>query len=223
MIRFEKVTKSFRIPGGRKTVMRDVTLTIPRGRSLGLLGRNGCGKSTMLRMIAGASAPDSGRIERRAHVSWPLGFSGGFHPALTGAQNARFVARIYGVDTADMIERVEAFAELGRFMQMPVQSYSSGMRARLAFGVSMAVDFDIYLVDEITSVGDAAFRQKCLAAFRAKSDKADIIMVSHAPAIIKEYCDCGLVLEGGRLTYFDDIHNAIVAHNQNMRRPAPAH
>lgn len=223
MIRFENVTKSFRIPGGRKTVMRDVTLTIPRGRSLGLLGRNGCGKSTMLRMIAGASAPDAGRIERRAHVSWPLGFSGGFHPALTGAQNARFVARIYGVDTEEMIARVDAFAELGRFMQMPVQSYSSGMRARLAFGVSMAVDFEVYLVDEITSVGDAAFRQKCLAAFAAKSETADVIMVSHAPAVILEYCDCGLVLENGRLTYFDDVRDAIAAHNQNMRRPAPAH
>lgn len=222
MIEFLEVSKSYRVGGTRKTVMRGVTMRFPRGRSVGLLGRNGCGKSTMLRMIAGASEPDEGEIRRGVNVSWPLGFSGGLHPALTGAQNARFVARIYGVDTDDMIAKVEEFAELGPFMRMRLETYSSGMKARLAFGVSMAVDFDVYLVDEITAVGDAAFRRKCAAAFEAKSAKADIIMVSHAPAVIREYCDSGVVLENGLLTYYDDVEAALEAHARNMRQPAPA-
>jgi capsular polysaccharide transport system ATP-binding protein len=221
MIRFENVTKSYRVGNARKVVMRGVSITFPRGRSVGLIGRNGCGKSTMLRMIAGASEPDKGRIVKTVNVSWPLGFSGGFHPALTGAQNARFVARIYGVDTDDMIARVEEFAELGPFMRMRLSSYSSGMRARLAFGVSMAIDFDVYLVDEITAVGDAAFKKKCADAFAAKSQKADIIMVSHAQATIRDYCDCGVVLEDGVLTYYDNVEDALAAHAANMHRPVP--
>jgi capsular polysaccharide transport system ATP-binding protein len=222
MITLDRVTKTYRLRRSRTVVLREASVTFPRGRSVGLLGRNGSGKSTLLRMIAGALEPDSGEIRRAADVSWPLGFSGGFHPALTGAQNARFVARIYGVDTDDMIASVEEFAELGPFMRMPVSSYSSGMKARLAFGVSMAVDFDIYLVDEITAVGDAMFRKKCAAAFAQKSSAADLIMVSHSMGVIREYCDAGVVLEDGVATYFDDIEDAIAAHNENMLRPPRA-
>ncbi len=221
MIRLENVSKSYRADGTVKVLMRDVTLTFPRGRSVGLLGRNGAGKSTLLRMIAGTIEPDSGRIVHDVSVSWPLGFSGGFHPALTGAQNARFVARIYGVDTDELLEAVREFSELGPFMHMPVSSYSSGMKARLAFGVSMAVDFDVYLVDEITAVGDAAFRRKCAAAFRAKSTRSDIVMVSHSPASIREYCSAGVVLENGQLRYYDDIETALAVHEANMAQPAP--
>ena len=218
MIRLENVSKSYRAGDTRKVILRDVTLDFPRGRSVGLLGRNGAGKSTLLRMIGGGVEPDRGRILRAARVSWPLGFSGGFHGSLTGAQNVRFIARIYGVDTDDLLERVEDFAEIGPFMAMPVATYSSGMRARLAFGVSMAIDFDVYLIDEITAVGDASFRRKCAEAFTAKLSKADVFMVSHAPATIREYCDAGVVLENGALRYFDDVEEALKLHERNMAR-----
>lgn len=221
MIRLENVSKRYRTSDGWKVLVRDVTLTLPRGRSIGLLGRNGAGKSTLLRMIGGSVLPDEGRILRNANVSWPLGFGGGFHGALTGAQNVRFIARIYGVDTDDLVAKVEEFSELGSFMHMRVSTYSSGMRARLAFGASMAINFDVYLVDEITSVGDAAFKKKARHAFKAKSSKADVIMVSHSPQTIREYCDCGVVLEGGRLSFYDGIEDALAAHDANMRAPAP--
>lgn len=219
MIRFEGVTKRFRTRGAPKTIMDDVTLAFPRGRSVGLLGRNGAGKSTVLNMIAGNVEPDAGVIRREAHISWPLGFGGGFHPALTGAQNARFIARLYGVDTDDLVESVRDFAELGAFLDMPVGTYSSGMKARLAFGVSMGVNFEVYLVDEITAVGDAAFRQKCVDAFKSRAKVADVIMVSHNPGVIRQYCQAGVVLEGGTLTYYDDVEEAIAVHNANMKRP----
>jgi capsular polysaccharide transport system ATP-binding protein len=183
------------------------------------MGRNGAGKSTLLRMIGGAVAPDSGVIRRDARVSWPLGFGGAFQGSLTGAQNARFVARIYGFDTAEMVERVTEFSELGDFMYMPVRTYSSGMKARLSFAVSMAVHFDIYLIDELTAVGDAAFKRKCADAFRSKMGTADVIMVSHGTNNLRQYCDAGLVLEEGRLTYYDDIEDALAVHEENMRRP----
>ena len=222
MIRLEHVSKSYPAAGRRKVIMRDVSLTLRRGRSVGLLGRNGAGKSTLLRMIGGRVLPDSGRIIREANVSWPLGFAGGFSTALTGAQNVRFIARIYGVDTDDLVRFVTDFSELGRFMHMPVGTYSSGMRSRLAFGASMGIDFDVYLVDEITAVGDAAFKKKCSDAFKARRDRADVIMVSHSVGNIREYCDCGVVLEDGALVFHDDVEAAIAAHNRNMKKPMPA-
>jgi capsular polysaccharide transport system ATP-binding protein len=221
MIRLENVTKSYPLRSGRKYLMRDVTLTLPRGRSVGLLGRNGAGKSTLMRMLGGSVLPDAGHILRSVAVSWPLGFSGGFHGALTGAQNVRFIARIYGVDTDDLVAKVDDFSELGPFMHMPVSIYSSGMKARLAFGASMGIDFGVYLVDEITGVGDAAFRQKAQAAFRAKADTADVIMVSHSPATIREYCQSGIILEDGGITYFESIEDALTQHNENMKCPVP--
>jgi capsular polysaccharide transport system ATP-binding protein len=218
MIAFDRVTKTFALKGARKVVLDDVSIEFPRGRSIGLLGRNGAGKSTLLRMIAGASEPDRGVIRRNVRMSWPLGFGGGFHAFLTGAQNARFVARIYGIDTEDMVRKVLKFSELGSFFYEPVETFSSGMKARLAFGMSMAVDFDVYLVDEITSVGDAAFRKKCAEAFDEKRAKADVIMVSHNPNVIRRYCDSGAVLENGRLTYYHDVREAIAVHDENMSR-----
>ena len=219
MIRLVHVSKSYIGGGKRKVLMRDVSALFPRGKSVGLLGRNGAGKSSLLRMIGGSSEPDSGVIERRGRISWPLGFSGGFHNSLSGAQNARFVARVYGADTDDLMARVEEFAEIGAFIHMPVSTYSSGMKARLAFAISMAVDFDVYLVDEITAVGDAAFRSKCAAAFNHKASTSDIIMVSHSAATIREYCDSGIVLEGGVLRWYDDVEEALEVHEANMRRP----
>jgi capsular polysaccharide transport system ATP-binding protein len=218
MITLIDVTKSYKVGATRKIVIQNVTITLPRGRSVGLLGRNGAGKSTLLNMIGGRLEPDSGTIRRAANISWPLGFGGGFQGSLTGAQNARFIARIYGVDTDDMIAAVEDFAELGAFMHMRVATYSSGMRARLAFGVSMAIDFDVYLVDEITAVGDAAFKRKCTAAFRERAEKADIIMVSHNTGAIRNFCDAGIVLENGTMTWYDDVEEAIAVHDANMQQ-----
>jgi capsular polysaccharide transport system ATP-binding protein len=216
MIEFRDVSKHYPTQAGRKVVLDHLTLTLPAGAKLGVLGRNGAGKSTLLGMVAGINRPSSGVIRRHGAVSWPLGFGGSFHPELTGAQNARFVARIYGIDTEALVTYVDDFAELGDFMDMPVRSYSSGMRARLAFGMSMGVAFDWYLVDEITAVGDAAFRAKCLAVFESRLKDAGLLMTSHSPGVIRSYCSSGLVLEGGEATYFEDVEAAIAEHERNM-------
>lgn len=216
MIEFRDVSKHYLTQSSRKVVLDHLTLTLPAGAKVGVLGRNGAGKSTFLRMIAGTTRPDSGTIRRHASISWPLGFAGSFHPDLTGAQNVRFVARIYGVDTDALVTYVQDFAELGDFIDMPVRSYSSGMRARLAFGMSMGVAFDWYLVDEITAVGDAAFRKKSLVAFKSRLRDAGLLMVSHSTNTIRSYCDSGLVLERGRARYFADLEEAIAVHDRNM-------
>jgi capsular polysaccharide transport system ATP-binding protein len=216
MIEFRHVSKAYRTHGRPKVLLDDFSLVLPKGATIGVLGRNGAGKSTLLGMIAGTVKPDAGSIRRRGIISWPLGFGGSFHADLTGAQNVRFVARIYGADTDALVAYVEDFAELGDFMDMPVRSYSSGMRARLAFGMSMGVAFDCYLVDEITAVGDSAFKAKCLAVFRDKLKDAGMLMVSHSPATIRSYCRSGLVLEGGEATYFEDVEDAIAQHQRNM-------
>jgi len=223
VIRLENVSKSYRTGSTTKVLMDRVTFGFRRGRSVALIGRNGAGKSTLLRMIGGSVAPDAGIIHRDARVSWPLGFGGAFQGGLTGAQNARFVARIYGLDTAEMVARVAEFSELGEFMYMPVRTYSSGMKARLSFAVSMAVHFDVYLIDEITAVGDSAFKRKCAEAFGSKMGHADVIMVSHGVGALRQYCDAGILLENGHLTYYDDIEDALAAHEENMRRPQRPH
>lgn len=218
MIEFRNVTKYYPTPHGRKIVVDNLSLTLPSGAKLGVLGRNGAGKSTLLSMIGGTTRPNRGEIRRHAPISWPLGFRGTFHPDLTGAQNVRFVARIYGVDTDALIAYVQDFAELGDFMDMPMRTYSSGMGARLAFGMSMGIAFDWYLVDEITSVGDSRFRRKSLAVFKSKLKDAGLLMVSHNPGTIRSYCTCGLVLENGRAEFFEDVGAAIARHEANMRR-----
>jgi capsular polysaccharide transport system ATP-binding protein len=216
MIRLENVVKSYRLREGRKVVLRNLTATLPKS-NVGILGANGAGKSTLLRLIAGTELPDSGSILRQGRISWPLGFSGSFNGSLSGVENVRFVARIYGEDTERVLEFVEAFSELGQFFRMPVSSYSSGMRARLAFGVSMAVAFDYYLVDEITAVGDDKFRQKCLTTFKEKLGNSSIIMISHSKATLKQYCEMGAVLHQGELTICDDLHEAIALHEEHMK------
>ncbi|WP_298437253.1 ABC transporter ATP-binding protein [uncultured Jannaschia sp.] len=219
MIRLEALQKRFRTGPTEKIVARDMTATFPTGRSVALLGRNGAGKSTLLQMIAGTVLPDAGRIRSTGTISWPVGFAGAFHPDLTGAQNARFIARIYGVDSSAMVAFVAEFAELGAHLHQPVRTYSAGMRSRLAFGVSMAVPFDTYLVDEVTSVGDAAFRRRSSEVLSARMENASAIVVSHAMPLIRQICDAGAVLEDGRLTWFDDLEDAIAAHEANL---APA-
>jgi capsular polysaccharide transport system ATP-binding protein len=161
--------------------------------------------------------PDGGEIRRHASVSWPLGFKGSFHGDLTGTQNVRFTARVYGVDTDALISYVEDFAELGDFIDMPLRSYSSGMRARLAFGMSMGISFDWYLVDEITAVGDTRFKKKSLQVFKNRLKNAGLFMVSHSTGTIRDYCDAGIVLENGRARFYPDVREAIAAHNANMK------
>jgi capsular polysaccharide transport system ATP-binding protein len=220
MIEFRDVSKYYLTQTGRKVVLDHLNLVLPTGAKVGVLGRNGAGKSTLLSMISGTNRPNSGEIRRHATISWPLGFSGSFHPELTGAQNVRFVARIYGIDTDALVAYVEDFAELGAFLDMPVRSYSSGMRARLAFGMSMGVAFDWYLVDEITAVGDTRFRRKSLAVFKNRLKNAGLLMTSHAPETIRSYCTSGLVLERGQALYFEDVEEAIAVHERNMAAAA---
>jgi len=217
MIRFEQATKFARTKGIKKPIIDRASLVLKRGKSVGLLGRNGAGKSTLLRLIAGTIRLDAGRILRMGKISWPLGFQGSFQGSMTGEQNVRFVARIYGVDTRALIDYVEEFADLGPFFKAPVGTYSSGMKARLAFGLSMGVNFDYYLVDEITAVGDTNFKKKCQVVFESRLQDSDVIMVSHSTTTIRAYCDCGVVMEDGKLTYYENIEDAISAHDRNMK------
>ena len=216
MIRFVDVRKSYRVNGGRKVVLRNLDLTLPRA-NIGILGGNGAGKSTLLRLIAGTELPDSGKVLREGRISWPLGFSGSFNGSLSGIENARFVARIYGQDTEHVLAFVEDFSELGAFYRMPVGAYSAGMRARLAFGLSMAIAFDYYLVDEITAVGDESFRRKCHKAFKERLASSCIIMVSHSAATLRDYCETGAVIEDGQLTFYPALQDAAAEHARNMQ------
>ena len=219
MIVFENLTKSFNLKGFRKVVIDDLNIVLPTGASLALLGRNGAGKSTLLQMIAGTLRPDRGRIVSDGSISWPVGLSGSFHRDLTGAQNVRFLARVYGVDTGELEAFVEDFAELGKHFHMPVRSYSSGMRSRLTFGTSMGIPFDTYLVDEVTAVGDKAFRRKSQAVFADRMRTSSAILVSHNMGDLRRFCDAGIMLEDGRLEYFDDLEAAIARHQEVMAAP----
>ncbi len=216
MIRLENLTKVFALEGRSKVVADNINVTFPTGRAVALLGRNGAGKSTLLKMIAGTLDPSAGRIYSTGSISWPVGFAGSFHPELTGAQNTRFIGRIYGVDTDELIDFVEDFAGLGAHFRLPFRTYSSGMRSRLAFGVSMGIGFDTYLVDEITAVGDAAFKAKSDRLFKARMEHAGAVVVSHSMGQVRDLCDAAAVLEDGRLIYYDDVDEAIAHHNRNM-------
>jgi capsular polysaccharide transport system ATP-binding protein len=216
MIQFENVTKTYSTGRGVKTILDKASFSFPIGHNYGILGGNGAGKSTLLRVIAGAEHPNSGRVRRHARVSFPLGFSGTFHSQLSGRQNAAFLARVYGADERAVIDFVAGFAELGAYFDMPIQTYSSGMMAKLAFGVSLAIDFDVYLVDEVTEVGDARFRKKCSEAFMERMARSDIIMVSHNSHTIKAYCDRGAILMNGNLVFFDSIDEAMKVYREMM-------
>lgn len=216
MISIENLHKSFRTPGGRKIVAENITTIFPTGVSVGLLGRNGTGKSTLMEMIGGTIRPDSGKINVTGTVSWPVGFAGSFHPDMTGAQNTRFIGRVYGVDTDELLDFVADFAELSNHFHVPVRHYSAGMKSRLAFGVSIGIPFDTYLVDEVTSVGDATFRRKSRQVFMDRMERAGAVVVTHAMGQVRQLCQAGAVLEDGRLTYYDDVEEAIDHHHRNM-------
>ncbi|MCT4685290.1 MAG: ABC transporter ATP-binding protein [Roseicyclus sp.] len=217
MIRFENLTKGFEVNGQRKLVIDDLTLTIETGRSLALLGRNGAGKSTLMSIIAGNMRPDAGQVVSDGTISWPIGQTGSVHPQMTGAQNVRFLARVYGVDTTELTAFVEDFAQLGDHFHMPVRTYSAGMRARLSFGLSMGIKFDIYLIDEVTSAGDAAFRARSAALFHERMTSSDAIMVNHNLSELREFCSAALLLEHGKLSYFEDLDEAIELHKRSLR------
>ena len=221
MIRLENLTMTYRVGRGSKTVLDGVDAMIPSGVSLALLGRNGAGKSSLMRLIAGSMAPTSGRVVSTGTISWPVGFSGSFHNDLTGMQNTRFIARVYGVDSDALVAFVEDFAELGRHFHMPCRTYSAGMRSRLAFGVSMGIRFDTYLVDEVTSVGDAEFRRKSEAVFQERLSRSGAVVVSHAMGMLRRNCDAGAVIENGRVVWYDDLEEAIAHHERNMGGAAP--
>lgn len=208
MIELAQVSKAYATLRGSNLVLDSVSFAFPPRTNIGILGKNGAGKSTLLRIIAGTEQPDSGTITRRGVVSWPIGFSGGFNGSLSGEENCRFVARIYGADIDDVVGFTMEFSELGEYFHMPVKTYSSGMRARLAFGLSMAIEFDAYLVDEVTAVGDAAFQDKCRKAFRDRSDRSSVIIVSHHIGTVKDYCQRCAVLKNGKLTAFDSVDEA---------------
>lgn len=216
MIRFENLTKTFEVNGHRKIVIDDLSLTVETGKSLALLGRNGAGKSTLMSIIAGNMRPDHGKVVSDGTISWPIGQTGSVHPNMTGAQNTRFLARIYGVETEELVEFVQDFAQLGEHFNMPVRTYSSGMKSRLSFGLSMGIQFDIYLIDEVTGAGDAAFRSRSAALFHQRMTNADAIMVNHNLNDLKEFCDAALILEHGKLQYFEDLEEAIDVHKANM-------
>lgn len=217
MIQLDRVFKFYKASGHTKIVLDHVSTVFQSGRSYGLMGVNGAGKSTLLRLIAGAELPNSGKIRRSVRVSWPLGFAGGFHPLMTGRDNVKFVARAYGEDVDKVLDFVEDFAELGDYIDAQYKTYSSGMGARLAFGLSMAIEFDCYLIDEITAVGDARFQARCREAFDARRSRSDLIMVSHSMQTIKDYCDHGAVLVDGQLIMFDAVDRAIEAYNRLNR------
>ncbi|MBO9356743.1 ATP-binding cassette domain-containing protein [Bordetella petrii] len=217
MIELRSLTKSYLTLKGRKYVFRDLSFTVPPGRNIALIGRNGAGKSTLMRLLCGLDAPDSGSIVTDKSISWPVGLSGGFQGSLTGRQNTKFVCRVLGAESEEMTRRVdfvENFAEIGSAFDEPVKTYSTGMRARVAFGLSLAFEFDYYLIDEAMSVGDAHFREKAANAFKEKVGKANIILVTHGMGQVRKMCDMVALLENGRVTCFDDVEEGIRAYQQ---------
>ena len=218
MIQLDGVTKFYRTPNGRRMVLDDVNYTFVRGASVGILGLNGAGKSTLIRMLAGLERPNSGRVIRSGRISWPLAFSGGFHGSLTGAENIKFISRIYDIDYNQTMRYVIDFAEIGEYMDMPVKTYSSGMRARVAFGLSIALDFEMYLIDEVTAVGDQRFQDRCREALTERQRNSDIIMVSHAMATIKTYCNQGIILQDGNLETFPTLDASIKEYERRLKR-----
>jgi len=216
MIELQHITKSYKTPFGPNVVLNDISVQIPTGESIGILGQNGAGKSTLMRIIGGAEMPDSGKVIREGKVSWPIGFAGGFNGSLTGEDNCKFVARIYGQDVDRVIDETREFAEVGKYFYMPVRTYSSGMKARVAFGLSMAIDFDVYLVDEVTAVGDKRFRDKCTKVFSDRKEHSSIIMISHSMPTLRAQCTRGALLAKGSFTVFDTIDEAIEKYEEGV-------
>ncbi|HYN54163.1 MAG TPA: ABC transporter ATP-binding protein [Methylotenera sp.] len=215
MIKIDNVVKKYHTRQGLNTILQGINLQINPGEKIGILGRNGAGKSTLIRLISGVEHPTSGIVTRSMNVSWPLAFGGAFQGSLTGLDNLRFICRIYGTSTEDKIPFVQEFSELGKYLYEPVKTYSSGMRARLAFAISMVIEFDCYLIDEVIAVGDARFHDKCnYELFEKRSDRA-MIMVSHQVQNIREHCSRACVINNGMLHEFADVDTAYEYYNNN--------
>lgn len=216
MIVVRNVTKSYLTNKGRTFVFRDLNLTIPSNKNVALVGRNGVGKSTLMRLLGGQDVPDSGQIQTNKSISWPVGLSGGFQGSLTGRQNSKFVARVQGLHGEEMrsaVRFVEEFADIGKYFDLPVNSYSSGMRGRVAFGLSLAFKFDYYLVDEAISVGDAHFREKAQNLFEQRTGSANLILVSHGMGQVRKMCNYVILLKpGGEVQHFEDVEEGISAY-----------
>ena len=223
MIVLKNVTKYFKVEGEKNYILKNINLHLPDGVNLGILGRNGAGKSTLLRMLGGIDFPSSGEIISNNSFSWPMGLAGGFQGSMTGRQNVKFVARIYGKDDADIrriIDSVQEFAEIGDYFDMPIKIYSSGMKSRLSFGLSLAFDFDYLIIDETLSVGDENFKKKAEDALMKKIEHSNILLVSHSMGVLKKLCDAGVVLHEGNLTFFEKIDDAINYYHQlNIQKP----
>jgi capsular polysaccharide transport system ATP-binding protein len=216
VIELRNVSKVYQTRSGPRTVLDAVNLTVRPNQKLGILGCNGAGKSTLIRIISGAEHPSSGYVRRTMSVSWPLAFTGGFQGSLSGADNLRFICRVYGADFSEVVHFVESFSELGRYFKEPFKTYSAGMRARLAFAISMAVNFDCFLIDEIIAVGDARFTQKCHEELFVKRQNQAIILVSHQPSTVRSICDTVVLLSKGKLLFFDSIDDAFAMHERLM-------
>lgn len=217
MILLNNVSKVYETRQGRRTVLDEIGLRVLPGEKVGILGRNGAGKSTLIRLISGAELPTSGHIERSMSISWPLAFGGAFQSSLTGMDNLRFICRVYGSDIDKVIPFVKDFSELGIYLNEPVKTYSSGMRARLAFAVSLAIEFDCFLIDEIIAVGDSRFHEKCrLELFEKRRGRA-MILVSHSPNYIRDHCDRAAVLVAGKLHEFTSVDTAFSFYDEASR------
>ena len=210
MLALEHVYKSYPTRKGLRTVLHDINFSLQKGEKVGILGRNGAGKSTLIRLIGGVESPDSGRIIRNMRVSWPLAFSGALQGNLTGMDNLRFICRIYNVDIAKVKEFIEDFADLGLYINEPVKTYSSGMKARLKFALSFAAEFDCYLIDEVIAVGDARLRERCKYELFEKRKDRSLILVSHSERLVKQYCDKGMILQEGHLSQPESVEWAFV-------------
>jgi capsular polysaccharide transport system ATP-binding protein len=213
VIQLTGVRKHYEVHGRPRTVLDGVDAQFGRGEAVGILGRNGAGKTTLLRLIAGVEYPNSGRVERGMSVSWPLGFAGAMHYSISGADNARFIARLYGKPIGPTLDFVEDFAEVGEYYRMPVRTYSSGMMMRLGFALSLAVDFDCYLVDEVVSVGDSRFAERCRQALLDRRGRSALLMVSHSEEVVRSFCTSAAVLSNGRLTRYEDLDEAIAVYH----------
>ena len=215
MIKFINVSHSYKIKSGKNIIFSDLNFSVSKGDKIGIIGRNGAGKSTLLRLIGGVEEPNSGKVIKKMSISWPLAFGGGFQGSLSGLDNTRFICRVYNKPLEGAEQYIQQFAELGDYFYEPVKSYSSGMRAKLAFGISMLIDFDCYLIDEITAVGDASFQEKCNQELFVNKKESAMVIVSHDENVIKDKCDSVLLIDSGNGTYFSDVNEAFSVYNNN--------
>ena len=220
MIKLENVSKTYHGRNFTKHVFSNLNFTVNRGQGLAICGANGAGKTTLMRLLAGVEQPTTGRITRTMTTSWPIGYSGCFISTATGADNVRFIARIYNMNEDELLDFVQDFAQLGPYFYQPVHTYSAGMNARLAFGISLAIDFECYLVDEVTGAGDERFRARCEEALLHRRDNAALVMISHDPGTLRQYCKRGAVVYGGTLVFFDTIDEASEVHHRLQMRAA---